>query len=104
MALVPGRPSRMPRMTTRVLLRNSRSNPDGALRLVYYTIVLEVHSRRTIMADDTNLRSGQDRARINLSQDHEVRYWIKTLGVTEDELRAAVQQVGSSADRVREHI
>ena len=56
------------------------------------------------MADDTNIRHGIDRARINLQQDYEVRYWTKELGVTEEELRKAVEQVGASADKVREQL
>lgn len=56
------------------------------------------------MADDTTNRGARDRNRINLSQEHEVRYWTQALGVTRDELHAAVAAVGSSADRVREHL
>ena len=56
------------------------------------------------MADDTSNRSGQDRSRINTSQEHEVRYWTKALGVSEEELKKAVQSVGNSADKVREHL
>jgi len=53
------------------------------------------------MADDTTVRTAQDRSRINLGQEHEVRYWTKALDCTEEQLRAAIQQVGSSADKVR---
>jgi len=56
------------------------------------------------MSDDTAQRGTQDRSRINISQEHEVRYWTQTLGVSEDELRRAVGEVGSMADRVREHL
>ena len=56
------------------------------------------------MADDTSVRSGADRSRINTSQDHEIAYWTKALGVSSDELRAAVAAVGSSADKVREYV
>ncbi len=56
------------------------------------------------MSDDINNRGPQDRARISLSEDHEVRYWTKALGVTKEQLAAAVQAVGSSADRVRAHL
>jgi hypothetical protein len=56
------------------------------------------------MADDTSNRSGQDRSRINTSQEHEVRYWTQALGFSEDELKRAVQSVGNSADKVREHL
>jgi hypothetical protein len=55
------------------------------------------------MADDRSIRGGQDRSRIALEQEHEVRYWTQALGVTKEELAQAVQQVGNSADRVREH-
>jgi hypothetical protein len=49
-------------------------------------------------------RSGPDRSKINTSQEHEVRYWTKALGVSEEELKRAVQSVGNSADKVREHL
>jgi hypothetical protein len=54
--------------------------------------------------DDRQNRGPQDRTRVNTEQDYEVRYWTQELGVTEAELRAAVQRVGSSADKVREHL
>ena len=56
------------------------------------------------MADDTTKRGPRDRTQINLDQEHEVRYWTETLGVTKEELRAAVDKVGRSAERVREHL
>lgn len=57
------------------------------------------------MADDTAQRHGQDRSRINLSQDHEVRYWTKELGCTEEQLRDAVRKAGSSeVAKVRQQI
>jgi hypothetical protein len=43
------------------------------------------------MADDPTQRHGQDRTRINTDQDHEIRYWTKELGVSEDELTEAVR-------------
>jgi len=56
------------------------------------------------MADDMNNRGPQDRSRISLGEEHEVRYWTQALGVTREQLAAAVQAVGSSADRVRAHL
>ena len=56
------------------------------------------------MSDDTAQRGAQDRSRINVNQEHEVRYWTKALGVSEDELRRAVGEVGVAADKVREHL
>jgi hypothetical protein len=60
--------------------------------------------RGCMMADDRNIRGPQDRSRINTEQDYEMRYWTRELNVSEDELRRAVQSVGSSADKVREHL
>lgn len=56
------------------------------------------------MADDKNKTASPDRDRINLSEDYEVQYWTKTLGVSEEELRQAVKQVGSTSKAVREHL
>lgn len=56
------------------------------------------------MADDKTKTGGQDRKRINLNEDYEVRDWTKSLGVTEQQLRDAVKAVGDSVDKVREHL
>ena len=56
------------------------------------------------MSDDMKNRGPQDRARISLSEEHEVRYWTQALGVSREQLAAAVQAVGSSAERVRAHL
>lgn len=56
------------------------------------------------MPDDTTNRGAQDRARINLGEEHEVRYWTKALGVSEQKLREAVSAVGVSAEAVRRHL
>ncbi len=56
------------------------------------------------MSDNLNNRGPRDRATISLSEEHEVRYWTQALGVTKEQLAAAVKAVGNSADRVREHL
>ena len=56
------------------------------------------------MSDDLANRGPQDRARISLTEEHEVRYWTQALGVDKARLAAAVKAVGNSADRVREHL
>ena len=56
------------------------------------------------MADDKNSIGSPDRDRISLSEDYEVRDWTKSLGVSEDELREAVDAVGNSADKVSEYL
>jgi hypothetical protein len=56
------------------------------------------------MSDDLTKRSGSDRSRININQDFERRSWAKSLGVTEEELKEAVHNVGDRADKVREYL
>ena len=56
------------------------------------------------MADNLTDRGAQDRARINLSEDHEVRYWTEALNVTEAQLRTAVGAVGVGAEAVRKFL
>ena len=52
------------------------------------------------MADDPNVRGPADRTRIDVNQEHELRYWAKKFGCTSTELRNAVQAVGVMADKV----
>jgi len=42
----------------------------------------------------------QDRSKINVNEDYELSYWTKKFGVTRDELREAVKEVGPSAANV----
>jgi CRISPR/Cas system-associated endonuclease Cas3-HD len=56
------------------------------------------------MSDDMKQRGAQDRARININEEHEVRYWTDALGVSKQQLAEAVQAVGVSADKVRAHL
>ncbi|HEV7801299.1 MAG TPA: DUF3606 domain-containing protein [Burkholderiales bacterium] len=53
------------------------------------------------MADDKTNRGQQKRARINVNEDDEVRYWKEELGVTEQRLRDAVKAAGTSAEKVK---
>lgn len=55
------------------------------------------------MADDKG-QTAADRQRISIQEDYERRDWTKSLGTTEDQLREAVQAVGNSAEKVREHL
>jgi hypothetical protein len=58
----------------------------------------------TSMADDKTQRGGQDRSRINVNQDYELRDWAKKFGVSADEVKKAVQAVGDRADQVEAHL
>lgn len=56
------------------------------------------------MADDKTLRGGQDRQRIDIDQDYEVRDWAQKFGVTPEQLKAAVKAVGDRAEEVEKHL
>ena len=56
------------------------------------------------MTDDKNQRGGPDRDRINVNEDYELRHWTTALGVSADELRAAVKAVGPTSAAVRQHL
>ena len=56
------------------------------------------------MADDKSNSGRPDRDRINVNQEHELRDWSQSLGVTPDQLKDAVQKVGPMADDVRRHL
>jgi hypothetical protein len=53
------------------------------------------------MADDLSDRGPNDRKRISLDEEWEVRYWTRTLDVTEDRLRQVIAEVGNMAKDVR---
>lgn len=56
------------------------------------------------MSDDTQQRHGQDRTRINVHEDYELRDWSKKFGVTPEQLKQAVAAVGTSAAAVEQHL
>jgi hypothetical protein len=56
------------------------------------------------MADNPENRGGQDRERINVHQEHELRDWSKKFGVLKEQLKEAVHAVGDRADKVRQYL
>lgn len=56
------------------------------------------------MADDKIKSGGQDRARINVSENYEVRYWSHRFNVKPEQIKHAVSAVGSYAVDVERHL
>jgi hypothetical protein len=56
------------------------------------------------MSDDKSKRGSPDRDRIDMNDPDEVRNWTQSLGVTKEELAAAVKAAGSTAEKVRAHL
>lgn len=56
------------------------------------------------MADNLQNAGPQDRARINVNEEWEVRYWTETLGVNKEQLQEIVKEVGPSVTAVRQRL
>ena len=56
------------------------------------------------MPDDRTKSGGQDRTRINVHEDYELRDWAKSLNTSPERVKEAVQAVGDRADKVREYL
>ena len=54
--------------------------------------------------DDKSKSHGQDRERINVNQDYELRDWAKSMNTTPERIKEAVQAVGDRAEKVREYL
>ncbi|MBW8295477.1 DUF3606 domain-containing protein [Sphingopyxis sp.] len=56
------------------------------------------------MADDKTNIGSTDGDRVSLGEDYEILNWTRSLGVSEAELREAVDAVGNSVDAVRAYL
>lgn len=56
------------------------------------------------MADDKTKTGGQDRQRINVNEDYELRGWAAKFNVTPERLKDAVKAVGTQAEDVERHL
>jgi predicted DNA-binding protein YlxM (UPF0122 family) len=56
------------------------------------------------MSDDKTKTGQQDRLRINVNEDYELRDWAKKYGVTRDQLKDAVKAVGPMAKDVEAYL
>jgi hypothetical protein len=62
------------------------------------------HHKEISMSDDKSKSQGQDRQRINVNQDYELRDWSRKFGVTPEELKRAVAKVGDRATDVEREL
>lgn len=56
------------------------------------------------MSDDRSKTGNPDRQRINMGEDYERRDWAEKFGVSEDQLRSAVDKVGPRAADVEREL
>ena len=56
------------------------------------------------MADDKKSRDGRDRSRVAGNEDYELRHVAEKLGVSMEEVRKAVEQVGNDRQKVEAYL
>ena len=56
------------------------------------------------MPDDKTIKQPLDAARVNVHEPYEVNYWCKKWGCTEQQLKNAVNAVGTSAAAVGKYL
>ena len=56
------------------------------------------------MTDNPKQTAPQDAQRVNVNQEHELRYWSQKFGVSAEQLRKVVNRVGPMADDVERAI
>ena len=54
--------------------------------------------------DNLHNKAPQDRSKIAMHEDYEVKYWTRELGVPKEQLQQAVDKVGNSAAAVRKKL
>jgi hypothetical protein len=56
------------------------------------------------MSDDLKKRGRADRVRVNVHEEHELRYWTRRLKCSRDKLREAVAEVGPMVKDVAKYL
>ena len=56
------------------------------------------------MSDDLSKRGGQDRTRIDVSEDYELQDWAKKFGVSKEQVKEAVKAAGDRAADVEKYL
>lgn len=56
------------------------------------------------MSDNKNTQDGRDRSQVSGSEDYEVEYTAKSLGVSTDRIKEAISAVGNSREKIEEYL
>jgi len=56
------------------------------------------------MSNASESRIPKDIAKVELTEEWEMAYWTRQLGANEQDLRAAVKEVGNSTEQVKRHL
>jgi len=56
------------------------------------------------MSDNLKIRQPQDPTKINTHEEWEMNYWSTKWGVTKEQIKQAVAQVGNGTEKVRQYL
>ncbi len=56
------------------------------------------------MADNKDIRDGRDRSRVAGNEPYELRHIAEKYGVTEAEVKAIIERVGNSREKIEEQL
>jgi len=56
------------------------------------------------MTDDKNKQDGRDRSRVAGDQSYELSYLVEKLGVSREQIQAAINAVGNDRDKVEQYL
>jgi hypothetical protein len=68
------------------------------------TTVVFAPVKTIVMSDNKMNIGGADSRRISLTEDYELRYWANKFGVTRDQLKDVVRQVGDNPQAVEDYL
>ena len=57
-----------------------------------------------IMSDNKMNIGGADRRRISVAEDYELRYWANKFGISREELKKVVREVGDNPQSVEDYL
>jgi hypothetical protein len=68
------------------------------------TTLVFAAAQTIVMSDNKMNIGGADRRRISLTEDYELRYWANKFGVSRDQLKEVVRQVGDNPQAVEDYL
>jgi hypothetical protein len=68
------------------------------------TVIGRINLKFSVMPDNKNESRPRDSARININEEYEVSYWTGKFNCSREELKDAVDSVGTSAANVEEYL
>ena len=56
------------------------------------------------MADNKDIRDGRDRDRVAGDEDYEIRHMANKMGISQEEVKRAIEQVGNNRQKLEEYL